>query len=204
MHLGRAHGVPMRLAEATHMANEEQADFLAKLIERALGTIRGKTIALGAGLQAGDGRCSGVPGGEARRVLLDGGASVVGHDPEAARSFEKALASRVKVVDRDYDALNGAHALVLLTEWRSYRAPNFQEIPRPAADGEDGSPAVVVDGRNIWRPADVLRAGLRYQGIGVPPRGVVSRGRGHRGPRDNELRAFHREPDTHLPPLAAR
>ena len=70
--------------------------------------------------------------------------------------------------ERDYDALDGSHALVLLTEWRSYRAPNFAEIkrrlvPRPPA----GVAPMLVDARNIWRPREVLRAGLRYQGIGV-------------------------------------
>ena len=45
---------------------------------------------------------------------------------------------RVKVVDRDYDALDGAHALVLLTEWRSYRAPNFGEIRKRLRDADDG------------------------------------------------------------------
>ena len=68
--------------------------------------------------------------------------------------------------DRDYDALDGAHALILLTEWRSYRAPNFAEIKRRLAS-TDGEVPLLVDARNIWRPSDVLRAGLRYQGIGV-------------------------------------
>jgi UDPglucose 6-dehydrogenase len=78
----------------------------------------------------------------------------------------------VRVVDRDYDALDGAHALVLLTEWRSYRAPNFAEIRKRLRPAADGSAPVVVDGRNVWRPWDVIRAGLRYQGLGVPPAAV--------------------------------
>jgi UDPglucose 6-dehydrogenase len=69
-------------------------------------------------------------------------------------------------VDRDYDALDGADALVLLTEWRSYRAPNFAEIRRRMQASGESAP-LVVDARNVWRPADVVKAGLRYQGIGV-------------------------------------
>ena len=57
---------------------------------------------------------------------------------------------------------------MLLTEWRSYRAPNFAEIRARLRDGDGGAAPVVVDGRNVWRPGDVIRAGLRYQGIGVP------------------------------------
>src|SRR5260370_20155890 len=162
----------MRIAEATHLANEEQASFLAELVDSAVRGLRRKTVALW-GLafkpETDDVR-------EARSVKLTAalvarGASVVGHDPEATRNFAKATSqhgNRVKVVDRDYDALDGAHALVLLTEWRSYRAPNYPEIRRRMRGAEDGSPPVVIDRRNVWRPADVARAGLRYQGIGVP------------------------------------
>ena len=75
---------------------------------------------------------------------------------------------RVTVVEHDYDALDGAHALVLLTEWRSYRAPNFGEIRKRLRDSDKGVAPIVIDGRNVWRASEVVRAGLRYQGIGVP------------------------------------
>ena len=97
------------------------------------------------------------------------GAIVVGHDPEAAQGFLKAIGGRVKIVDRDYDATDGADALVLLTEWRSYRAPNFRDIKKRM-----NANAVIVDARNVWRPAEVLRAGLRYVGVGVPTPDVAS------------------------------
>jgi len=171
-HLGRSHGVPMRLAEATHLANAEQAHFLAGLVERAVGSLAGKTVALwGLAFKPETDDVRESPAIKLAEALVQRGANVVGNDPEAGRNFAAAMASsgsRVKVVDRDYDALDGAHALVLLTEWRSYRAPNFAEIRRRLRDGDGGAPPVVVDGRNVWRPADVLRAGLRYQGIGVP------------------------------------
>ena len=172
MHLGRAHGVPMRMAEATHLANEEQAHFLAQLVEQAVGALKGKTIALwGLAFKPETDDVRESPAIKLAAVLVAKGAHVVGHDPEASRNFAKAMAhhaDRVKVVDRDYDALKDADALVLLTEWRSYRAPNFAEIRKRLRDTSDGKPPVVVDARNIWRPADVIRAGLRYQGIGVP------------------------------------
>jgi len=171
-HLGRAHGVPMRLAEATHLANEEQADFLAQLVESTLGTLDGRIVALwGLAFKPETDDVREAPSLKLATALLARGANVVGHDPEAGRNFAKAMTAhggRVRVVDRDYDALDGAHALVLLTEWRSYRAPNFAELRRRLRSADDGAPPVVVDARNVWRPAEVLRAGLRYQGIGVP------------------------------------
>jgi UDPglucose 6-dehydrogenase len=96
-------------------------------------------------------------------VLLEKGAKVTGHDPEAGPNFQRLFGSKVTVKTRDYEALDGADALVLLTEWRSYRAPSFAEIKKRLR----GNAPLVVDARNIWRPADVLKAGLRYQGIGV-------------------------------------
>jgi UDPglucose 6-dehydrogenase len=170
-HLGRAHGVPMRLAEATHLANEEQAEFLAKLVEGCVGTLEGKTIALwGLAFKPETDDVREAPAMKLSAALVSRGARVVGHDPEAGKTFERAMAQQgyeVKVVERDYDALTGAHALVLLTEWRSYRAPNFAEIRKRLVSSESGVAPVVVDGRNIWRSTDVIRAGLRYQGIGV-------------------------------------
>jgi UDPglucose 6-dehydrogenase len=171
-HLGRAHGVPMRMAEATHLANEEQAHFLANLVERAVGTLKDRTVAFwGLAFKPETDDVRESPSIKLAAALLAKGAHIVGHDPEAARNFAKAMGAqsgRVKVVDRDYDALDGAHALVLLTEWRSYRAPNFGEIRKRLKDADDGAPPIVVDGRNVWRASDVTRAGLRYQGIGVP------------------------------------
>jgi UDPglucose 6-dehydrogenase len=165
--LGREHGVAMRIAEAAHSANEEQALFLAQLVERAIGGLAGKTIALwGLAFKPETDDIREAPAVKLARVLLDKGASVACHDPEAGANFAKLFAGKVTVRDRDYDALDGAHALVLLTEWRSYRAPNFTEIRRRLAS-EDGTSPLVVDARNIWRPNDVMRAGLRYQGIGV-------------------------------------
>ena len=171
MHLGRAHGVPMRLAEATHLANEEQAQFLAQLVGEAVGALAGKTVALW-GLafkpETDDVRESAAV--KLTRVLVEGGANVVGHDPEAARNFAgemSAHGARVRIVDREYDALDGAHVLVLLTEWRSYRVPNFAEIRKRLASGTGNAAPVVIDARNVWRPSDVTRAGLRYQGVGV-------------------------------------
>jgi UDPglucose 6-dehydrogenase len=166
--LGRDHAVPMRVAEAAHTANEEQAHFLAQLVEKALDGVKGKKIALwGLAFKPETDDIRESPAVKLARVLLDKGATVSGHDPEAGPNFSKLFGSSVKVVERDYEALDGAHALILLTEWRSYRAPNFTAIRDRLVASESGAEPLLLDARNIWRPADVHRAGLRYQGIGV-------------------------------------
>ena len=168
--LGKMHGVSMRLCEATQLANEEQGEFLAKLVEIAVDGAKGKTIAFwGLAFKPETDDVRESPALKLAEALLAQGAKIVGHDPEAGPNFAAATGGRVKVVDREYEALEGADALVLLTEWRSYRAPNFAEIKKRLRTGAHGMPAPVIDARNIWRAADVIRAGLRYQGIGVGP-----------------------------------
>jgi len=178
-HLGRQHGVTMRLAEATHTANEEQGEFLAKLVEEAVGPLAGKAIAMwGLAFKPETDDVREAPALKLARALFGKGiAKLTFHDPEARRNFEAAAAGSTpdcaaiiqtdhgqvaKGFDREYDALDGADALVLMTEWRCYLAPDFKEIARRM--GGD----VVVDARNVWPQAEVVRAGLRYRGIGTP------------------------------------
>ncbi len=166
--LGRANGVQMRVAEAAHTANEEQATFLAHLVDTALEGVMGKQVTLwGCAFKPETDDIRESPAVKLANALLERGATVVAHDPEAGANFAQLFGNRLIVKDRDYDALDGSHALVLLTEWRSYRAPNFGEIRRRLVGSAAGVPPVLVDARNIWRPNEVLRAGLRYQGIGV-------------------------------------
>ena len=82
--------------------------------------------------------------------------------------------TRVKVVDRDYDALEGAHALVLLTEWRSYRAPNFAEIRKRLVDSRRRKAA--GRRRRAQRVAAVGRGARRaaVPGHRRPHRGLAS------------------------------
>ena len=165
--LGSAHGVSMRLAEATHLVNEEQTAFVCDLVRRALGNLKGKKVAFwGLSFKPETDDVRESPSVKLAIALVAEGAAVIGHDPEAGPNFRALLGDRVTVLDRDYDVLDGAHALVLLTEWRSYRAPNFKEIRRRMASSPN-LPPVLIDARNIWRPHDVARAGLRYQGVGL-------------------------------------
>jgi UDPglucose 6-dehydrogenase len=166
--LGRSKGVPMLLAEATHEANEEQSRFVQRLLEEGLSSFAGKTIALwGLSFKPETDDVRQSPATKLTRAIIDGGGRVRAHDPEAGPNFAKMFSSGVDVVERDYEALDGACALVLLTEWRSYRAPDFAEVRRRLVDGPGGQRALVVDARNIWKPSIVTAAGLRYQGLGV-------------------------------------
>jgi UDPglucose 6-dehydrogenase len=172
VHLGQANGVPMRLAAAAHQANEEQATFLAQLVKERIGDLRGKHVAFwGLAFKPETDDVREAPSVRLARAMMLEGASVRGHDPEAGRGFTESfrtgpppmpIGAPVETFAREYDALDGADALVLLTEWRCYLAPDFAEIKRRMRG------CVVVDARNVWRREDVERAGLQYQGIGIP------------------------------------
>jgi UDPglucose 6-dehydrogenase len=167
VHLGRKHDVAMHLAEAAHRANDEQIEFVCNLVVERLGPPAGKTVALwGLAFKPETDDVREAPSLAVARFLLDRGVRVVAHDPEASATFARVVTHpALTLAVREYDAVDGADALVLLTEWRSYRAPNFREIKKRMAGD------LVVDARNIWRPAEVRRAGLRYQGVGVPGTG---------------------------------
>jgi len=96
--------------------------------------------------------------------LLEQGASVVGHDPEAGEVAAELFSGHdgFEVADDPYLAAEGADALVLVTEWRMYWAPDFERLQSAMKQ------AVIVDGRNIWAPHVVRRRGFTYYAIGRP------------------------------------
>ena len=93
--------------------------------------------------------------------LLKRGATVNVTDPEAIDNTRAIFGDRINYCDRDYDAVQGADALVLVTEWSQYRRPNFNLIK------ERMRQHVVIDGRNLWPRAALEDLGFSYDGIGT-------------------------------------
>ncbi len=94
--------------------------------------------------------------------LLAAGCRVRAHDPVAADSARRTLGEpdRLTYCADNYDALDGAHALAICTEWGAYRRPDFERMLGLMATPE------VFDGRNIYEPDKMTRLGFRYHGIG--------------------------------------
>jgi UDPglucose 6-dehydrogenase len=101
------------------------------------------------------------PAGTLVKRLLELGANVRAHDPEAAANFAAAYAPNAKYFDNEYDALDGADALVLMTEWRHFRNPDLDELKRRMKQTK------IVDARNIWSMFDLNERGFEYLGIGT-------------------------------------
>jgi UDPglucose 6-dehydrogenase len=103
--------------------------------------------------------------------LLERGARVVVHDPEAMAAARTVFGDRIRYADTNYDALHGAAALVIVTEWKQYRVPDFERM-RELMDRP-----VIIDGRNLFDPGRMRELGFDYSGIGrtaAPPAAVLS------------------------------
>ena len=96
------------------------------------------------------------------QLLWDAGARVQAYDPEAMDEARRIFGERADLTlsASAGEALQGADALVVITEWKQFRSPDFARLQAALAD------AVVFDGRNLYEPAEVEAAGLAYYGIG--------------------------------------
>ena len=164
LHGAHAQGVELGIVRAVERANERQKHVLAeKVIARYGGALAGRRVALwGVAFKPETDDVREAPALVIAARLLDAGAQVVAYDPEARDTAARALDGRVTFASTALEAAEGAHALVLVTEWNEFRNPDF------AAPRERMAAAVLFDGRNIYDPAQVRAEGFEYFGIGRP------------------------------------
>jgi UDPglucose 6-dehydrogenase len=93
-------------------------------------------------------------------ALLDVGASVIAHDPVAMPEAQRRLGDRITCAATNYEAVNGADALVIVTDWNEYRHPDFSRIKSSLAR------PIVIDGRNLYDPAKMRAMGFTYSSVG--------------------------------------
>jgi UDPglucose 6-dehydrogenase len=161
---GREVGARQDILECVDASNQRQKRVALEKLERALGgPLAGRTVAvwgLAFKAQTDDMRES------AALVVVDGllgaGAAVRVHDPKAMDEARRHFGTRVAYVERRYDALEGADALVVLTEWQEYRVLDY-----PRARNLMRRP-VVIDARNLYEPARMRQHGFTYDSIGRP------------------------------------
>jgi UDPglucose 6-dehydrogenase len=163
IHVAREQGVPLELALATENVNQRQKGvLLRKLKQHFDGDLRGKKIAVWG--MAFKPRTDDVRESAALALidnLLAEGAQVSAHDPEALEHARERFGDKIELVEKQYDAVKGADALVLVTEWRQYQNPDFARIKKTMRL------PVLLDGRNIWSSYGLRRLGFSYMGIGV-------------------------------------
>jgi UDPglucose 6-dehydrogenase len=99
--------------------------------------------------------------------LVKAGATVRVHDPEAMTVARMHFGDTVQYVDNNYDALPGADALLILTEWKPYRRPDFDRVRSLL------SRPLIIDGRNLFSPEKMRELGFEYASIGRPSVGEL-------------------------------
>ena len=159
---GEEHRVSLQVLKAVEAVNHRQKRRVLEKLAAALdGELGGRRVAVwGLAFKAETDDVRESPAVELVRGLLDAGASVAAHDPQAMGSARRLLGDRVTYVADPYEALRDADALAIMTEWLAFRNPDFDvmkaRLRRP----------VVVDGRNLYDPDKMRRLGFRYFGIG--------------------------------------
>jgi UDPglucose 6-dehydrogenase len=95
--------------------------------------------------------------------LLERGAEVAAHDPEAIDVARMVFGDRIRYSETNYDAVSDADALVIITEWKQYRVPDFGRIRELMRQ------PLILDGRNLFEPARMRELGFEYASVGRPP-----------------------------------
>lgn len=154
---------PVRLVEAVVKVNDSRKRAMGrKAIEALGGEARGKRVALlGLTFKPNTDDMRDAPSIAIVQTLLDAGAEVVAYDPEGMEAAA-AIMPEVKMAPNAYAAIEGADAIVLVTEWDAFRALDFARIRRLA------NAPVMVDLRNVYDPAEVRAAGFEYTSVGRP------------------------------------
>ena len=160
--MGRALGLPLDLQAAVDQVNRRQKQVLIEKISRNFGgELRGKTIAVwGLAFKPRTDDIRESPALALIDRLLEAGASVRAHDPEAMANVRAMYGERLVYADRPYGALEGADGLAVVTEWPEFRNPDF-EVMRRLLGGR-----VIFDGRNLYDPRAMRGYGFTYYGIG--------------------------------------
>ena len=155
-------GSPLVVLEAVEEANDRQKHRLFAKVKQALdGSLKGARIAIwGLAFKPQTDDMREAPALTLIDELIGAGAKVVGHDPAAMHEAERRIGKKIEFAETNYDAIDGADALVVVTDWNEYRHPDFARIKsmlkRP----------VVVDGRNLYDPAKMRALGFTYLSIG--------------------------------------
>ncbi len=149
------------LLDATVTVNERQRKQVIAKLQRELRTLKGKRIALlGLAFKPNTDDLREAPSLEIASALDRHGARAVGYDPVAGKKAAGLLPS-LEVVFDPYEALSGAHAAVLVTEWDEFRELDLDRVASVMR-----KPPLLVDGRNALDPREVNAVGIRYQGFG--------------------------------------
>jgi len=157
------HDTPVRIVDTVVEVNAARKKAMAgKVIQAMGGDVSGKTIGvLGLAFKQNTDDMRDAPSLDIVPALIEAGATIRAFDPEAMEEAAK-LMDGLDYADNAYDAVDGADAMIILTEWDQFRALDLERIK--ASLNSD----IVVDLRNIYSPEDMVKRGFEYTSIGRP------------------------------------
>ncbi len=161
---GEEYGLPLKILQAVEDVNHAQKNVLLQKITARFGNdLKGKHFALwGLAFKPKTDDMREAPS----RVVMEGlwarGATVTAHDPAAMDETRHIYGERagLRYADTPLDALAGADALIIVTEWKAFKSPDFEAVKSRLKQ------PVIFDGRNLFEPASVTGQGIEYHGIG--------------------------------------
>jgi UDPglucose 6-dehydrogenase len=162
IHTGSEHSVEMTIAKSAQQANRNQQERFAKRIaDYFSGKEDQVTLAVwGLAFKARTDDVREAPAIFCIKKFLDCRMKVRAYDPEAASAAMAALDGKIETCQNGYDTLDDADALVIFTDWQEFRNPDFEAIAAKLKK------PVIFDGRNLYDPEVVKKAGMEYHSIG--------------------------------------
>ena len=158
---GREHGLDLELLRGVERTNERQKKLLVNKALKHFGSLDGRHFAVwGLAFKPKTDDMREAPSIEVIEGLLGKGARVSVHDPVAERTARRVFGDRVRYTQVPYEAVEGADALFVVTEWNEFRHPDFERMKSLMK-----SP-VIFDGRNIYDPERLRELGFTYLAIG--------------------------------------
>jgi len=161
LHSSQERGYDFPILKAVESVNQAQKERLVDKMDRHFGGLKGKAIALwGLAFKPRTDDMREAPAIRIVERLLERGARVKAYDPAAVPVAKRLFQNKIEFADRSYDALSGADALAIVTEWNEFREPDFDKMKALMK-----SP-IVFDGRNIYSPEHMRELGFTYFSIG--------------------------------------
>ena len=159
---GEDRGYPMEVLKAVERVNERQKTVLFEKISRHYRyDLRGRHFGLwGLAFKPATDDMREAPSLVLIHHLLEAGATVTVFDPVAMEECRRRIGDRIRYAANMYDALRGADAMVVVTEWQEFKVPKFTYIEKALKE------KVIFDGRNIYNPEQMKEFGYTYYGIG--------------------------------------
>ena len=154
-------GYDTRILAAVEAINATQKQRLVQTIRSHFGTLKGKTIAIwGLAFKPGTDDMREAPSVVIINGLLALGAAIQAYDPQAERQARSLFGSSITLCHQSYEALRGADALAIVTEWNEFREPDFARMRKLMRA------PVIFDGRNVYSPEQIRALGFTYFSIG--------------------------------------